>query len=103
MWDLYDPDTIEAMRFIAVCLRNQGGFDEAETLFRATIDALIRVRGSAHEDTLSAQFGLAKTYQLAGNVLGANEIFSVALKNSIASLGEEHEMTKDLKEALLAF
>ena len=59
------------MSYLALVLRARGKLDEAEPLLRQVMDALRRVLGPEHPDTLASMSGLALVLQARGKLAEA--------------------------------
>ena len=78
---------------IAMCLYEDGKYDEAEDAFARAMEARKRVLGEEHPDTLSSMANLASTYWNQGRWKEAEELQVGVMETTKRVLGEEHPDT----------
>ena len=53
------PDTLASMNDLAVVLRHQGKYEDAEQMHRQTLDLMKKVLGADHPSTMASMYNLA--------------------------------------------
>ena len=74
------PETLAAVRNLALLLEAQGKFDEAEPLFRRALDGLEQQLGADHQETLASVTNLALLLQAQGKFDEAEPLLRRALE-----------------------
>ena len=90
---LEHPSTLTSMGDLALTIRNQGRWKEAEELFVQVMETSSRVLGLEHSDTLRSMANLAWTYHDQGRWKDAEELFVQVMETSSRVLGLEHPDT----------
>jgi tetratricopeptide (TPR) repeat protein len=87
------PDTIRAMKDLAITYRSLGKYTKAEKLERQVLDARTRILGLEHPSTINAMGNLAATYQNLGKYTEAEKLEMQVLDARNRILGVEHPST----------
>ena len=94
------PDLLQAYQNLAVVLREQGKYAEAEVVGRDTLARRDKVLGHEHLSTINTANELAMTLELRGLYSEAESLTSRALAVRIKKLGPSHTYTLDTKFVL---
>ena len=78
---------------VALCLRSDGRFDEAEVLFLEVMESTKMVRGPEHPDTLRSMANLESTYRDQGRWKKAEDMEVQVMEMRKRVLGKEHPDT----------
>ncbi len=84
------PDALAKLHNLAILLKRQGKFDEAEPLFLEARERVTRVLGSEHQHTLAVRNGLATLLDSMGRHEEAEAIHRDVLSIRRRTLGEKH-------------
>ena len=84
---------LTSMNKLALLLHSQGKLDEAEALFRQTLEARRRTLREEHPDTLESMNDLALLLKDQGKLDEAEPLFRETLEARRRTLGEEHPDT----------
>ena len=87
------PSTLRTASNLAVTLKAQGKYVEAETMYRETLAARQRVLGSEHPDTLGTAGNLANALCAQGKCDEAETMYRETLAVQQRVLGSEHPDT----------
>ena len=87
------PDTIRAMKILAVAYIKLGKYAEAERLDIQVLDARKRILGKEHPKTINAMENIAITYQNLGKYTEAEKLQIQVLDARKKNLGEEQSDT----------
>lgn len=94
------PDLLQAYQNLAVILREQEKYAEAELVGRDTLARRDKVLGHEHLSTINTTNELAMTLELRGLYSEAESLASRALAVRIKKLGPSHTYTSDTKFVL---
>jgi len=89
----YHPDTLAALRILAVLYRNHGKAAEAEALLIKVLDVQRRVLGEDNPGTLETTYALALLYDDQEKFARAESLLTKALDGQRRTLGEKHPST----------
>ena len=84
-------DTMKPLTSLAIVLKDQGRFDEAETLFRQSLN--VRSTFSNDFDTLTTLSLLGELFVLQGRMEEAEPMYRQSLDGRLKKLGEKHPYT----------
>lgn len=87
------PDTISAMRNLAISYRKTGQYQIALTLSKKAADLRTKILGEEHPSTVNDMVNLAISYRKAGNYEEALKISKKVADVRTKTLGEEHPST----------
>ncbi len=93
-------DDSYGIRKIATFLGNSGNYAAARDLFQRVSNALVRVLGPEHPDTLDAQANFAYYAGRAGDAAGARDQYAALLPVRERVLGREHPDTLTTRDRL---
>ncbi|KAI4599640.1 hypothetical protein KJ359_001737 [Pestalotiopsis sp. 9143b] len=100
------PSTLSSMNNLALALRSQGKYEEAEEMHRETLERKKSVLGPEHPDTLTSMNNLAHVLHSQGKYEEAEEIYQATMKLRTEVLGPSHPSTlrtsRNLEELLAA-
>jgi len=96
------PDTLGAMRILAVTLWHRGKFDEAEAVERDILEARRRVLGEEHRDTVTSMSNLAFTLRRRGKLDEAEAMYRDIVEIRRRVLGKNHRDTLSAMGSLAA-
>ncbi|KAH7340011.1 hypothetical protein BKA66DRAFT_434967, partial [Pyrenochaeta sp. MPI-SDFR-AT-0127] len=86
-------DTLASLHVLALVMKKQGRYREAEKLGLRVTEASSRILGQEHPDTLSRMSNLALTYSSQGRLKEAEELCIRVLVSSEKMLGKDHPET----------
>jgi hypothetical protein len=75
----------------------QGRHEEAEKIYREHLEAVVRVLGKEHPNTMRSMRGLGKTLESQGKVQQALNIYREAYEGLLGTLGPNHVSTMESK------
>ena len=87
------PSTLATVYNLAILLREQGKYDEAEPLYRRALAGKEEALGPAHPDTLGTVEGLAILLKQQGKYDEAEPLYRRALAGNEEALGPVHPDT----------
>jgi non-specific serine/threonine protein kinase/serine/threonine-protein kinase len=87
------PETLQSMHSLALDLRDEGHYPEAEKYDRKTLDIRRRVLGPEHPDTLRSMTGLANDLSREGHYAESEKLNRETLDIRRRILGPEHPDT----------
>ncbi len=93
-------EIVEAKRYIAMCLREQGNYQESQLLFREVLDVSSRNFGFEDAMTLRVQCGIGRLYRMAGDIVEARKVLNNAQETANLRLGIDHAVTRGILEEL---
>ncbi|KIM20239.1 hypothetical protein M408DRAFT_308877 [Serendipita vermifera MAFF 305830] len=88
-------DTLKVVCYLAQSIRNQGRWEEAETLEKAVLEKRQRILGIDHPDSISAAAALAMTYSKQGRWNEAEKLEVEVLEKRNRLLGADHPSSID--------
>jgi tetratricopeptide (TPR) repeat protein len=88
-----DPNTLDAMYYLALSYHDLGRYQEAMDLLEKTFEVSQKTLGSEHPDTLRAMNYLATSHRDLGRHQEAMELLEKTFKASQKTLGSEHPDT----------
>jgi hypothetical protein len=94
------PSTLTSMANLASTYRNQGRWEEAESLFVQVMETRKTELGADHPDTLTSMNNLAFTFKNRGEVEKATRLIEECVEKQKQVLGPNHPHTRDSEEAL---
>jgi tetratricopeptide (TPR) repeat protein len=80
-------NTLASANSLAEAYKAQGRYDEAEPLFKRTLEGVVRVFGKEHPNTLIIADNLAGLYRLQGRYGKAEPLAKASRTNNIAIYG----------------
>lgn len=96
-------EVIDVLRHnLAFALLNSGGFQEAETLIRATLEAETARLGADHPQTLYTKKTLGQTLHRQGRLEEALPLYAEVYAKRRAAYGEDHALTLNSGQQLAA-
>ena len=87
------PDTLGSVNNLAVLLKSQGKFTEAEPLHRRALEGYEATLGPKHPDTFTSLNNLAGLLESQGKFTEAEPLYRRALEGCEATLGPKHPDT----------
>ena len=96
LWPSHTPNyhtTLDALHNVAVTLRHQNRFEEAEELYRLALERREKILGPDHTDTLSTLHNLAFTLSGQKRFEEAEGLYRLALERRGKILGPDHTDT----------
>jgi tetratricopeptide (TPR) repeat protein len=87
------PPTLYSMNNLAIVLRQQGRYAEAETLHRQTLELKKKALGDDHPSTLSSMNNLANVLEERGRYAEAETLHRQTLELMKEALGDDHPST----------
>ena len=87
------PDTLKAVRNLAIVLSNQGDLAAARAMYERTLAAEERTLGVEHPSTLATMGSLAAVLLLQGELAAAQEMFERTREGQESALGAAHPDT----------
>lgn len=90
-----DLSTVTSLNNLAIVVREQGKYEEAEVMHREALSVRERVLGKEHRDTLTSMNDLAIVLSVHGKLVEAVEIHRGLLAVTEKVLGKEHPDTLD--------
>lgn len=88
-----NEDTLKSLRTLALVLRSQALWEEAEKLFNQIVEVRTRILGENHSDTLGSMSDLARVYRRQGRWKKAETLGVEIIKKQKKALGAEHSDT----------
>ncbi|KAF7333600.1 FabD/lysophospholipase-like protein [Mycena sanguinolenta] len=85
-----DPNTLQAMTFLAITYDKLSQFKEAEELHDVVLEKQKQLLGEDHPHTLATMHGLAATYYNLGQFEQAEKLYIVVLEKQKWLLGDDH-------------
>jgi tetratricopeptide (TPR) repeat protein len=86
------PSTLRTSNLLGVIYRNEGKYEEAETVLSSTLEARRRVMGMDHPDTLNNLSSLALVYQAEAKYAQAEPLLVQVIESRRRVLGEQHPL-----------
>ncbi len=88
------PETLSSMNNLGFLLRSQGRADEAELLFRQSLEGNRRALGNDHMNTLGAMMNLVLSLQSQGKLAEAETLAREGLEICRSAYGDDHPDTR---------
>ena len=87
------PDSLASQHLLALIMKRQGRYIEAEQLEERVGEASSRILGQEHPNTLTSMANLASTYSEQGRWAEAEELHVRVMETQVRVLGQEHPDT----------